>query len=299
MKLSSVFTTAAFAFGLANAIPVSNEDPVITDIIYMETNMGSFEIGLFGEVVPKTVNNFAKLAPTYQDTKTIFHRVIKNFVVQAGDFDGQGGHSFYGERGADLKYGSGFSGLLDENFDLKHDQAGRVSVANAGPNTGGSQFFICLEPQPGLDGKYVVFGQVIKGMDIVQAMGKVKTGKADKPIDDIVIEKCYSKSVRDISSEPPTDDDIVPPVAPVPVDDVHNGDKEKPSTDDEVPVTPTKPTHDDINQGGATKVAFLPLALFAVAAILMAVKNKNKVMYAIRGPRYRRVISVNGDPSST
>lgn len=291
MKLASVFALIAFHASSALAAPIEDTDPVITDIIYMETSMGAFEIGLFGDVVPQTANNFAKLAPIYQETKTIFHRIISDFVLQAGDIDGQGGHSIYGERGFDKSYGPGFSGLVDENFKLKHDKAGRVSVANAGPNTGGSQFFICLSPQAHLDGKHVVFGQVIKGMDVIYEMGKVKTDKNDKPIEPLVIEKCSSKSVRDVST--PVDDskDVAPPADVPPMDNSGDSENKKtPETGNETPAAPA-------DEGGATKIVFLPLAVFAIIAIVMGIKNKNKVMYAVRGPRYRRVISVNGDSS--
>lgn len=282
MKLSYWGAILAIG-GLCGALEASTEDPLVTDIIYVETNLGAFEIGLFGDVVPKTANNFAKLASVYADTKTVFHRVIDNFVIQGGDFDGNGGHSAYGEKGADPNYGPNFSGLVDENFDIKHDRVGRVSVANAGPNTGGSQFFITLAATPHLNGKHVVFGQVIKGLDVVKAIGKVKTDRNDKPIEDVVIEKCYAKSVRE---EDGGDDADKAPEVPTPETPDKDVAPEMPAT----PEAPTTPT-----PHAATSVAFLPIALFAAVLVVMAVKNKNKVMYAIRGPRYRRVISVNGD----
>lgn len=262
--------------------PQADEDPLITDIIYMETSMGAFEIGLFGEVVPQTANNFAKLAPIYEETGTIFHRVVDNFVIQGGDIDGFGGHSIYGEQGMDLKYGQGFSGLMDENFELKHDKIGRVSVANAGPNTGGSQFFICLDKLPFLDGKHVVFGQVTKGMDVINQIAKVAVDKNDKPLEDVVILRSYSKSVRDA------------PLSTLP--GAEDKEEESPNPDlgkEKDPVAEPKPIYH--NDGGGHAIVLLPLFVFAVAAISLALKNKAKLMYVIRGPRYRRVVSVAGE----
>ncbi|MFC2085482.1 peptidylprolyl isomerase [Bacteroidota bacterium] len=145
-----------------------------------ETNMGSFEIELFGKQVPKTVKNFTGLALRGYYNGIIFHRVIDNFMIQGGDPSGtgRGGNSYWG-------------GRFEDEFrpNLIHDQTGILSMANSGPNTNGSQFFITLVPTPHLNNKHSVFGKVITGLDVVLAIGKVETTKpGDKPVKDVVME---------------------------------------------------------------------------------------------------------------
>ncbi len=144
-----------------------------------KTNEGDFEIELFATKVPKTVENFVGLATTGKYDNLIFHRVIPQFMIQGGDptGTGRGGESFWG-------------GKFEDEFDtsLHHDKAGILSMANAGPGTNGSQFFITLIPTPWLDGKHSIFGEVISGMDVVDSIGDTKTGGMDKPVKDIVIQ---------------------------------------------------------------------------------------------------------------
>jgi len=149
-------------------------------VAVIKTNMGTIEIELFAKETPKTVENFTGLAGKGYYNGVIFHRVIDNFMIQGGDptGTGRGGDSFWGGKFADEIVPS-----------LKHDQPGILSMANAGPNTNGSQFFITLVATPWLDGKHTVFGKVIAGMNVVNAIGKVATSKpGDKPLNDVVME---------------------------------------------------------------------------------------------------------------
>jgi len=149
-------------------------------IAKFSTNLGDFDIELFANRVPKTVENFVGLSLKHYYENVTFHRVIDNFMIQGGDptGTGMGGDSYWG-------------GNFEDEFqpDLIHNTAGILSMANAGPNTNGSQFFITLVPTPWLNGKHSVFGKVITGLDVVQKIGKVKTNASDKPIEAVVIKK--------------------------------------------------------------------------------------------------------------
>jgi cyclophilin family peptidyl-prolyl cis-trans isomerase len=149
-------------------------------VAVIKTNMGTIEIELFGNKTPKTVENFVGLANKGYYNGVIFHRVIDKFMIQGGDptGTGRGGESFWGGKFEDE--------IVPE---LKHDSEGILSMANAGPNTNGSQFFITLVPTHWLDGKHSVFGKVIKGMDVVKSIGKVQTNQQDRPLKDVVMEK--------------------------------------------------------------------------------------------------------------
>jgi cyclophilin family peptidyl-prolyl cis-trans isomerase len=144
-----------------------------------ETSMGNFTIELFEAQVPKTVDNFVKLTEKNFYDGVIFHRVIDGFMIQGGDPTGTG-------RG-----GPGYQFADEIHPQLKHSGEGTLSMANAGPNTNGSQFFITLVPTPHLDGRHTVFGKVVEGMDVVKKIGKTPTARGDRPVTDVVM-----KSVR-------------------------------------------------------------------------------------------------------
>jgi peptidyl-prolyl cis-trans isomerase-like 1 len=135
---------------------------------------------LYNDHAPKTCKNFAILAQRGYYNNVIFHRIIPNFMLQTGDPSGTG-------RGGSSIYGDKFEDEIQTS--LKHTGAGVLSMANSGPNTNGSQFFITLAPTPWLDSKHTIFGRVKGGMRIVQRMGLVKTGPEDRPLDQVKINK--------------------------------------------------------------------------------------------------------------
>ena len=149
-------------------------------IAVMNTNMGKIEVELFADKTPKTVENFVGLAEKGYYKGVIFHRVIDKFMIQGGDPTGTG-------RGGQSLWGKPFEDEIVPS--LVFDKPGYLAMANSGPNTNGSQFFITVAPTTWLNGHHTIFGQVINGMDVVYAISKVATNKADnKPLKDVVIE---------------------------------------------------------------------------------------------------------------
>jgi cyclophilin family peptidyl-prolyl cis-trans isomerase len=149
----------------------------VRPVALFETSMGNFRVELFSDLAPKTCRSFMDLAERNFFDGIIFHRVIDGFMIQGGDPTGTG-------RG-----GPGYTIPDEFGPGLSHDSEGVLSMANAGPNTGGSQFFITLAPTPWLDGKHAIFGKVTEGIEVVREIGHVRTAQEDKPIVDVVIKK--------------------------------------------------------------------------------------------------------------
>ncbi|KAK3871989.1 hypothetical protein Pcinc_022894 [Petrolisthes cinctipes] len=209
--------------------PADTDNPyVFIDVKIGDEVTGRIVLELFADVCPRTAENFRALCTGekgvgkkgfplhYKGCR--FHRIIENFMIQGGDFtnhDGTGGESIYDEK------------FDDENFDLKHSSDGILSMANAGPNTNGSQFFITLAETPHLDGKHVVCGKVVKGLGVTKILGKLKT-EGDKPIERCEIYDCGeikpgesfgitdNDGTKDIFPQFPEDSDVNFTGAPVP-----------------------------------------------------------------------------------
>ena len=162
---------------------IDYKEDVERPVAVFETSMGTFEAELYANECPETVWNFINLAEGRQETskegnfydKLTFHRIIDGFMIQGGCPIGNG------------TGGPGYT--FDDEFDtsLRHDSEGILSMANAGPGTNGSQFFITLDPTPHLDDRHSVFGKIIEGMDIVKKIGSVETGFNDRPKKPVVI----------------------------------------------------------------------------------------------------------------
>ncbi|MEX2349333.1 MAG: peptidylprolyl isomerase [Flavobacteriaceae bacterium] len=184
-------TTLLFAFFALTLFACQDKYPDLEDGVYAEfiTNKGTFVAKLHHDLTPITVSNFVDLAEgknamvdsslagkPYFDSLT-FHRVIKDFMIQGGDPTGTGAG------------GPGYK-FPDEIVDtLTHDKKGILSMANSGPATNGSQFFITLKETPHLNGRHTVFGEVVIGMEVVDSIGLVETGQGDKPVDPVIIEE--------------------------------------------------------------------------------------------------------------
>ncbi len=153
-------------------------------IVVLETNQGNIELELFPEVAPKAVKNFLELSKKGYYDGIIFHRVIKNFMIQGGDptGTGRGGESIYG-------------GVFDNEYapNVMFNKPGILAMANAGPNTNGSQFFITTVATTHLNGGYTIFGKVVNGYDVVKKIENTKTAQGDRPVEKQIINKAVAK----------------------------------------------------------------------------------------------------------
>ena len=154
------------------------------EIVVLETNQGNIEIKLMPEIAPKTCENFTKLVEKGYYNGLIFHRVISGFMIQGGDptGTGRGGESIWGRPFAD-----------EFNKSVKFDQPGILAMANSGPNTNGSQFFITCTETPHLNMRHTIFGKVISGYDVVQKIENTPVDAMDKPVSEQKILKAYLK----------------------------------------------------------------------------------------------------------
>ncbi|KAL8094912.1 hypothetical protein AgCh_036429 [Apium graveolens] len=154
--------------------------------VTLETSMGSFTVEMYYKHAPKTCKNFIELSRKGYYDGVKFHRIVKDFIVQGGDPTGTG-------RGGQSIYNNGGKFEDEIHPKLKHTGAGILSMANAGPNTNGSQFFITLAPTQSLDGKHTIFGRVCRGLEIVKRLGSVQTDNNDRPIHDVKILRAVVK----------------------------------------------------------------------------------------------------------
>lgn len=182
MKIFVVMLTILMAPFVLSA---KEEEAVKNPVVVFETNLGTFEITLKADVAPKTCENFVGLVNKHYYDGIIFHRVIKNFMIQGGDptGTGTGGQSIWGKMFED-----------ECKANIKFDKPGILAMANRGPNTNGSQFFITTALTPWLNMRHTIFGEVTVGYDIVKKIESTPTASGDRPVEPVKIVKAYVKN---------------------------------------------------------------------------------------------------------
>ena len=180
MRRRFLKTLLAFVLGMGLVHAAEKKAPVVV----LETNVGKIELKMFPKAAPLAVENFVTHVKNGYYNGLIFHRVIKGFMIQGGDPTGTG-------RGGESIWHKEFKNEYAPN--LTFDRPFLLAMANHGPNTNGSQFFITTVPTPHLNGGYTIFGEVIKGQDVVKKIENVTTGAGDRPMFDMKIKKAYLK----------------------------------------------------------------------------------------------------------
>jgi len=176
---------AVIASLIIPSVQAEEKKPMTTPtIVVVETTQGTFEVTLKPDVAPKACENFVHLAESGYYNGIIFHRIIKNFMIQGGDPTGTGA-------GGQSKWNKNFADECSSS--VKFDKPGLLAMANRGPNTNGSQFFITTVATPWLNQKHTIFGEVTSGYDVVKKMESTQTGPGDRPIDSQKIIKMYVK----------------------------------------------------------------------------------------------------------
>lgn len=179
-----IFLMSCISFMLCGTVTAQFLTERNRPVVVLETNQGVIEVELYSDIAPKTCENFTGLINKKYYDGLIFHRCIKNFMIQGGDPTGTG-------RGGESLWGGKFKDELDPN--VTFNKKGLLAMANAGPDTNGSQFFITVTPTPWLNMKHTIFGEVISGYEVVEKIVNTETGTADRPIKDQKILKAMVK----------------------------------------------------------------------------------------------------------